>query len=78
MRVGLVVNQCEIHTGTHATLARNGKGQLVATAFPKQDSSMMAPLAKADCLIVRPPHAEPAPAGATVEVLPMPDGLIRL
>ncbi len=61
-----------------ATAERDAQGGLLVRSFEKQDSSMMAPLAKADCLIVRPPHAEPAPAGATVEVLPMPDGLIRL
>jgi molybdopterin molybdotransferase len=61
-----------------ATARPDGAGGLLVTAFEKQDSSMMAPLAKADCLIVRPPHAEPAPAGATVDVLAMPDGLARL
>jgi molybdopterin molybdotransferase len=61
-----------------ATAERDAEGGLLVRAFEKQDSSMMAPLAKADCLIVRPPHAEPAPAGATVDILPMPDGLTRL
>jgi molybdopterin molybdotransferase len=61
-----------------ATADRGADGGLLVRAFEKQDSSMMAPLAKADCLIVRPPHAEPAPAGATVDVMPMPDGLARL
>ncbi|MGH7248898.1 MAG: molybdopterin molybdotransferase MoeA, partial [Pseudomonadota bacterium] len=32
----------------------------VATPFPIQDSSMMAPLAEADCLVIREPHAPPA------------------
>jgi molybdopterin molybdotransferase len=36
----------------------------VATAFPTQDSSMMAPLAQADCLLIREPHAPPAAAGS--------------
>jgi len=35
-----------------ATLAEGPLG-LVATPFPLQDSSMMAPLAKADCLVIR-------------------------
>jgi molybdopterin molybdotransferase len=61
-----------------ATAERDAEGGLLVRAFAKQDSSMMAPLAKADCLIIRPPHAEPAVAGATVDILPMPDGLIRL
>jgi molybdopterin molybdotransferase len=41
-----------------ATLARGPDGFL-ATPFPVQDSSMMLPLAKADCLIIREPY-EPA------------------
>ena len=52
-----------------ATLARNGKGQLVATAFPKQDSSMQRVFREADCLIIRPPHAPAAKAGELADVL---------
>jgi molybdopterin molybdotransferase len=36
----------------------------VATPFPVQDSSMMTPLAKADCLVIREPHAPAAKAGS--------------
>jgi molybdopterin molybdotransferase len=36
----------------------------VATPFAAQDSSMMAPLAKADCLLIREPHAPAAKAGS--------------
>ncbi|HEX7695664.1 MAG TPA: molybdopterin molybdotransferase MoeA, partial [Sphingomonas sp.] len=36
-----------------------------------QDSSMLATLARATCLIVRPPHALAAAAGETVEILPI-------
>ena len=39
-------------------------GHLVATPFPTQDSSMLAPLAKADCLLIREPFAPPAAAGS--------------
>ncbi|MCG8445259.1 MAG: molybdopterin molybdotransferase MoeA [Hyphomicrobiales bacterium] len=39
------------------------------TPFDKQDSSMLSTLAKADCLIIRPPHAPPAAAGESVPVL---------
>ncbi len=46
-----------------ATL-KAGAGGLVATPFPVQDSSMMAPLAKADCLLIREPHAPAAKAGS--------------
>src|SRR5579859_3755278 len=41
-----------------ATL-RGGPDGPVATPFPVQDSSMMTPLAKADCLVIREPHAPP-------------------
>ncbi|MCB1514379.1 MAG: molybdopterin molybdenumtransferase MoeA, partial [Hyphomicrobiaceae bacterium] len=36
-----------------------------------QDSSLMAPLATADCLVVRPPGAPALPAGASVDTLPL-------
>jgi molybdopterin molybdotransferase len=52
-----------------ATLARNDKGQLVATAFPKQDSSMQRVFREADSLIIRPPHAPAAKAGELADVL---------
>jgi molybdopterin molybdotransferase len=55
-----------------ATLARNGSGGLVATPFEKQDSSMLSRLVQADCLVIRAPHAPPAKAGETVEILPLP------
>jgi molybdopterin molybdotransferase len=44
-------------------------GQLVATPFRLQDSSMMVPLAKADCLLIRDPFAAAAPAGTPCTVL---------
>lgn len=52
-----------------ATLSTDSAGHAVATAFPQQDSSMMALLAQADALILRAPHAEALPAGAEVEVI---------
>jgi molybdopterin molybdotransferase len=39
-------------------------GELIATPFANQDSSLMAPLAKADCLIIRERFAPAADAGA--------------
>jgi molybdopterin molybdotransferase len=36
-----------------------------------QDSSMLATLARASCLVIRPPHAAAANAGETVDVLPL-------
>jgi molybdopterin molybdotransferase len=41
------------------------------TPFTKQDSSMISPLAQADCLVVRPPHAPAAAAGTPVEIIPL-------
>jgi molybdopterin molybdotransferase len=52
-----------------ATLATGPDGGLVATPFPKQDSSMLAPLARADCLIVREPFAPTAEAGASCAIV---------
>lgn len=50
-------------------LTRNDKGQLVADANPKQDSSMMKIFAHADGLIVRPPHAPELVAGEPCPIL---------
>jgi molybdopterin molybdotransferase len=55
-----------------AKLERNADGALVATPFELQDSSVLSVLSHADCLIVRPPHAPAAPAGAEVPILPLP------
>lgn len=52
-----------------ATLTIDGSGRLVATPFDRQDSSMLSLLAKADCLVVRPPHAPAAKAGDAVEIV---------
>jgi len=51
-----------------ATLTESRDGG-VATPFPIQDSSMMAPLAQADCLVIREPHAPPAKAGSQCEIV---------
>jgi molybdopterin molybdotransferase len=51
-----------------ATLSEHD-GTLVATPFAQQDSSMLAPLAKADCFVVRAPFASAAPAGSACEIL---------
>lgn len=52
-----------------ATHARNASGQLEATAFDRQDSSMVAVLASASCFIIRAPHAPAVPAGGQVTVI---------
>jgi molybdopterin molybdotransferase len=51
-----------------ATL-RNGPDGDIATPFPVQDSSMMAPLAKADCLVIREPYAPAAQAGSRCAIV---------
>lgn len=51
-----------------ATL-ETGRSGAVATPFPVQDSSMMAPLAKADCLLLREPHAPAAKAGSACTIM---------
>ena len=55
-----------------ATLTEGGDGLPVATPFRRQDSSMLATLAKSDCLIIRPPHAPAAPAGSPCRILRLP------
>jgi molybdopterin molybdotransferase len=54
-----------------ATLTRTADGTLEATPVANQDSSLMRPLAEADCLIVRPIGAPALPRGAAVPILPM-------
>jgi molybdopterin molybdotransferase len=56
-----------------AKFTRRGDGQLVATPFKLQDSSMQAVLHAADGLVVRPPHAPAAPEGALCDVLRFTD-----
>jgi molybdopterin molybdotransferase len=56
-------------------LAYSSDGTLEAAPFPVQDSSMMRPLAAADCLVVRPPLAPPAPAGTPVPIIRFPGDL---
>jgi len=50
-------------------LERQPDGSLIATAFAVQDSSMLLPLAEADCLIIREPYAPAAPAGSRCAIL---------
>jgi molybdopterin molybdotransferase len=47
-----------------ATLTMREDGTAVATPFPVQDSSMLVPLAAADCLVIREPFAPAAKAGS--------------
>jgi molybdopterin molybdotransferase len=52
-----------------ATLAPGADGIAVATPIRVQDSSMMAALAKADCLVIREAFAPAASAGSRVAIL---------
>lgn len=52
-----------------ASLSVAEDGQMQATPFGKQDSSMLALLTKAEALIVRPPHAPAAQAGERVKIV---------
>ncbi len=52
-----------------ATLATGPDGAMVATPFPRQDSSMLAPLARADCLVIREPFAPAAELGSPCIIL---------
>jgi molybdopterin molybdotransferase len=54
---------------TRCALARDADGALVATPAKLQDSSLVKVMARADGLIVRPPHAEPARAGDPCRVI---------
>jgi molybdopterin molybdotransferase len=51
-----------------ATLSTTPQG-VVATPFPKQDSSMLVPLAQADCLVIREPFAPAAEPGEPCRIL---------
>jgi molybdopterin molybdotransferase len=47
----------------------DGAGAPVATPYATQDSSMLVPLAGADCLVIREPYAPAAKAGARCAIL---------
>jgi molybdopterin molybdotransferase len=50
-------------------VVQEGPNGLLATPLPAQDSSLMAPLAKADCLLIREPYAPAAAAGSDCVIL---------
>lgn len=52
-----------------ATLDESDDALPVATAFERQDSSMLSAMSAADCLILRAPHAEAAAEGDVVSVI---------
>ena len=55
-------------------LGIGSSGELTATPFSGQDSSMLANFARASCLVIRPPFAKPAKAGDRVEILRLDRG----
>jgi molybdopterin molybdotransferase len=61
-----------------ASLSRDATGKLVATPFQLQDSSLISLLAKAEALVIRPPHAPAAPAGSPVEIIRLTGGAVSL
>lgn len=56
----------------------DANGEPVAEVFERQDSSMLALLAEANCLLIRPPHAPPADAGDKVDIVPLGIGSISI
>ncbi len=61
-----------------ARLEADARGQRLALPFTRQDSSMLATLAQADCLIVRAPNAPAAKAGEVVEIVPLSGGVLNI
>jgi molybdopterin molybdotransferase len=54
-----------------ATTAAGAAGLPVVSPVRSQDSSLLSPLAQADCLLIRPPRAPLTPKGALVPILPL-------
>ncbi|KAB2912125.1 MAG: molybdopterin molybdotransferase MoeA [Hyphomicrobiaceae bacterium] len=54
-----------------ATLELGPDGTTLVTPVRSQDSSLLAPLARADCLLVRPINGPALPAGSLVPILPL-------
>jgi len=54
-----------------ASLEQRDEKLPIATPFRKQDSSLLSRLAKADCLLIRPPHAPSAKKGDKAQAMPL-------
>jgi molybdopterin molybdotransferase len=52
-----------------ATLKRGADGTQEVTPVRSQDSSLLSPLAIADCLLIRPPNGPAVAAGNSVPIL---------
>ncbi len=61
-----------------ARIETDPEGRRLALPFERQDSSMLATLARADCLILRAPHAPAAEVGETVEIVPLSGGVLNI
>jgi molybdopterin molybdotransferase len=61
-----------------ATLSHDIEGNLIATPFSRQDSAMLSRLAKADALIIRPPHAPAANMGENVPIIRLGGGMVGM
>lgn len=61
-----------------ARLKTDENGDRLVMPFSRQDSAMQARFAEADCLIVRPPHAQALKTGARVEILLLGGSLFSL
>lgn len=61
-----------------ASLRRDENGDLIATPYDKQDSSMFATIARADALVIREPLAEAAMAGSPVQYIPLKDSIFSI
>jgi molybdopterin molybdotransferase len=59
-------------------LSTDAQGRVVATPFDRQDSSMLAALARASCLVLRPPNAPAARAGDPVDVIDLSGSIVSL
>ena len=68
LAVALAANGPRAHY-MRATTGRGDDGQIEVVPVRSQDSSLMSPLAEADCLIVRPIRAPALPAGSPVPVM---------
>jgi molybdopterin molybdotransferase len=61
-----------------ATLSHDEGGNLIASPFSRQDSAMLSRLAKADALIIRPPHAPAAQPGESVPIIRLGGGMVGM
>ena len=61
-----------------ATLTIDENGERTATPFNRQDSSMLARLAQADCLIIRPAHDPARTKGDWIAILELSGSLVSL